>query len=144
MSDDASNPIPRHADGTFAKGGPGRPPGARNRASQRLILAILKDFELNKEQVFYRLRAANVASYVSLVRAILPNRPDVEAADRDGEFEDIHLSGPLATDDRDWREREREAAAQAVRDVMRRENLMFQPLIEERNARLGGARRDAK
>ena len=42
MSDDTSNPIPRRADGTFAKGAPGRPPGARNRASQRLILAILK------------------------------------------------------------------------------------------------------
>ena len=98
----------------------------------------------HKEQVFYRLRQANVASYVSLVRAILPKAPDVEAADRAGEFDELPLAGPQDGADRDWREREREAAAEALRDVMRRENLMFQPLVQESRARLEATRRDLK
>src|SRR5258706_9955704 len=101
MSDTPSTHRPDH-DTRFTKGnpgGPGRPPGARNRASQRLILEILRDFELNRELVFHRLRSQHLQSYVSLVKAIMPAREEIAAADLAGDFDDIPLQG----DDTEWR-----------------------------------------
>ena len=124
-------PVPRDANHRFAPGnpgGPGRPPGARNRASQRLILEILRDFELNRELVFYRLRQQHLTSYVALVKAILPGREEIGAADQAGHFDDI----PLPGDDTDWRAAECERSAAAMRATLVRERTILQLPIAQK------------
>ena len=125
MSDTPSTHRPDH-DTRFTKGnpgGPGRPPGARNRASQRLILEILRDFELNRELVFHRLRSQHLQSYVSLVKAIMPAREEIAAADLAGDFDDIPLQG----DDTEWRAAQCEKSAAALRATFERQRRLFQP-----------------
>ena len=114
-------PISRDADGRFLNGGPGRPPGARNRSSQRLILEILRDFELNRELVFHRLRAQNLNAYVSLVKSIMPSRGWIGAA------EAISTTSPLPGDDTQWRAAECEKSDAVLRATLTRQQRLFSP-----------------
>jgi hypothetical protein len=63
--------IPRDRNGRFLPGGPGRPPGALNRASTRVSLAILADFEANQADLLPRLRHWFAPQYVALVGRLL-------------------------------------------------------------------------
>ena len=113
----------RDANNRFAPGnpgGPGRPPGARNRASQRLIMEILRDFELNRELVLFRLRFAHPQSYAALLKRVMPSPAEIDAADRAGEFDDI----PLPGDDTEWRDKQGEKSVAAVRAALEREERM--------------------
>jgi hypothetical protein len=75
--------IPRDGRGRFLPGGPGRPPGALNKASTRVSQAILADFEANKAVLLPRLRQWFVPQYVSLVGRLLA-RPEAGAGGADG------------------------------------------------------------
>ena len=113
----------RDANNRFAPGnpgGPGRPPGARNRASQRLIMEILRDFELNGELVLMRLRMGHPQSYAALIKRIMPTPAEIGAADAAGEFDDI----PLPGDDTEWRDKQGEKSVAAVRAALEREERM--------------------
>jgi len=72
----------RLANGRFGPGNPGRPPGSRNRMTQRLVAEILADFERNREQVLAHLRADHAAAYARLVARFLP--PQTLAGLEDG------------------------------------------------------------
>ncbi|HEY3814689.1 MAG TPA: hypothetical protein VGL66_15825 [Caulobacteraceae bacterium] len=73
----------RHANGRFGAGNPGRPLGARNRVSQRVAIAILKDFEAHQGELIPRLRNFNMTLYLRLVSNLLPRSGDVGLADYD-------------------------------------------------------------
>ena len=120
--------LARDGDNRFAPGnagGPGRPPGARNRASQRLILEILRDFELNRELVFHRLRGRHLPTYVSLVKAILPSREEIGAFDQAGDFDDFPLPAPIEVEAA-WRAAECERSDAALRATLARERGLTQ------------------
>ncbi len=78
----AAPPAIRHANGRFGPGNPGRRLGSRNRVSQRLIWAILQDFEANQELIFERLHHwDHLQSYVALLLRLLPRQIDVNLPD---------------------------------------------------------------
>ena len=52
----AAEPPARYANGRFGPGNPSRPLGSRNRASQRAIMSILDDFEVNRVHVLDKMR----------------------------------------------------------------------------------------
>ena len=81
-----SPPIPRVAQGRFAKGGPGRPPGARNKLSRRIVATVLKDFEAHHLEVLRTLRRDFLTAYVTLVGRLLP---------RDHALDDLEDAEPL-------------------------------------------------
>lgn len=96
MSDAPENPVEReparYANGRFGPGNPGRRAGSRNRISQRLVTAILADFERNREAVFQRLREDHAAAYVRLVARFLPANDAAEEPDiADQPFTDLPL-----------------------------------------------------
>jgi len=62
----------RLANGRFGPGNPGRRPGSRNKLTQRLVTAILADFERNRETVLRRLRDDHAVAYARLVARFLP------------------------------------------------------------------------
>ena len=71
---------PRAPDGRFGQGNPGRPRGARNRAS-RLAAAIFQDFEDNQESVLKRMRLYHAVAYMNLVTTLIPREAESSAAD---------------------------------------------------------------
>jgi hypothetical protein len=71
----------RGADGRFGPGNPGRPLGARGRASRRVARAILSDFEANQEDLLPRLRRWFVPQYVQLVTRLLPRQSEDGASE---------------------------------------------------------------
>jgi hypothetical protein len=62
----------RHANGRFGPGNPGRPLGARGRASHKVVMSILDDFEAHKVTVLAQLRAHNRESYFTTLLRFLP------------------------------------------------------------------------
>ena len=88
MADGSGAVTPRDSGGRFAPGNPGRKPGSRNRASKRVALALLGDFETNQADVLVRMRRWFLPQYVQLIQRLLP-RPsaddglDLEALERD-------------------------------------------------------------
>jgi len=78
-----SQSLARHANGRFGPGNPGRRPGSRNRASQRVVLAILEDFEAHHEKVLGRLREFFTPHYIDVVTRLLPRQIEVTAPDLD-------------------------------------------------------------
>jgi len=54
--DNESRPIPRDASGRFLPGAPGRPLGARGKASRAVAQAILADFAAHQHEVLPKLR----------------------------------------------------------------------------------------
>ena len=69
----------RGPDGRFGPGNPGRPLGARGRASRRVARAILSDFEANHDDLLPRLRRWFVPQYVQLVTRLLPRQSEGDA-----------------------------------------------------------------
>jgi hypothetical protein len=74
----------RDAHGRFAAGNAGRRKGSRNRASNRLAMALLDDFSANEADNIERLRRWFFPQYVQLMARFLPreaggSRPDFEA-----------------------------------------------------------------
>ena len=61
-----THPDTRQPNGRFGAGNPGRPPGARARQSQRLIMAILQDFGEHQDEILRRLREHHLPAYVAL------------------------------------------------------------------------------
>ncbi len=74
---------PRNSDGRFGPGNPGRRPGARNKVTRRIVLAVLADFEANQEAVLLRLRKYNLDRYIALVGKLLPREVELCAPDPD-------------------------------------------------------------
>ncbi|HWE47828.1 MAG TPA: hypothetical protein VG407_17545 [Caulobacteraceae bacterium] len=72
---------PRHADGRFGAGNPGKPPGSRNKISRRLAVAILEDFEDHQEEIFERLRHSWLPVYTRLVSGLLPKSVEMTLPD---------------------------------------------------------------
>jgi hypothetical protein len=65
MTDAPTDPFTgRQANGRFGPGNPGRPFGARNRASPRKVLEILARFEAGKKRLTDRLYAELTAEGV--------------------------------------------------------------------------------
>jgi hypothetical protein len=83
MTDFHSSLPGRQANGQFAHGNPGRRAGSRNRASHRVVMAILEDFEQNKIDVLERLRYMHTTSYFSTLARLAP--PLMESGEPDAE-----------------------------------------------------------
>jgi hypothetical protein len=77
MADGSGAVTPRDAGGRFAAGNPGRKLGSRNRASKRVALALLGDFETNQADVLMRMRRWFLPQYMQLVQRLLP-RPGAD------------------------------------------------------------------
>ena len=75
MSDETL-PIPRDANGRFLPGAPGRPHGARGKASRAVAQAILADFAANQDEVLPRLRRWFLPQYVALIGRLMPRGGD--------------------------------------------------------------------
>ncbi|MFI4934781.1 MAG: hypothetical protein ACHP7N_09205 [Caulobacterales bacterium] len=71
---DSDQKVVRYADGRFGPGNPGRRAGSRNRASQRIAMAILSDFEEHQADMLRRLRVGYMPQYVRLLAHLLPHR----------------------------------------------------------------------
>jgi hypothetical protein len=77
---DTDHPSPaRHANGRFGPGNPGRPPGARGRASHKVVMSILEDFEANKARTLEFLRTCRAESYFATLLRLLPPLIEDEA-----------------------------------------------------------------
>ena len=63
--------IPRDTFGRFTVGGPGRPPGARNKVSRRVANLVLADFEAHQGDVLPRLRQWFLPQYASLIGRLM-------------------------------------------------------------------------
>jgi hypothetical protein len=80
MSNPSAAPLPaRYANGRFGPGNPGRRAGARNRISHRAAMAILQDFELNKDRVLQLLRQSYTPAYFAVLIRLLDRQLDSEA-----------------------------------------------------------------
>ena len=85
MTDNPSRPAGRLSNGRFLPGHSmgGRPPGARNRVSAKMLLAILKDFETHQEVLLDRLRSSYTPSYFNTLARMLPHMAQTETSDFD-------------------------------------------------------------
>ncbi len=92
MSNPSDSPAPaRHANGRFGPGNPGRRAGARGRASHRVVMAILQDFELNKTKVLETLRHTYPPAYFAVLNRMLDRELKVEAPSFD-DYSDAELA----------------------------------------------------
>jgi len=66
-------PPGRLANGQFTTGNPGRRAGSRNRASHRVVMAILNDFERNRHEVLERLRRSHTNTYFDTLARLAPS-----------------------------------------------------------------------
>ena len=76
-------PLRRDSNGRFARGGPGRPFGSRNRVSKRVARAILADFEAHQAELLPRLRHWFLPQYLSLVARLMPRLEETGAVELD-------------------------------------------------------------
>ena len=84
--DDAPAPSPfRDSHGRFGPGNPGRPPGSRNRMSRQIALSLLRHFTENEAEILERLTRAHLRDYMRLLGRMLPDDPEVETTDINGE-----------------------------------------------------------
>jgi hypothetical protein len=65
-------PPGRLANGQFTLGNPGRRAGSRNRASHRVVMAILNDFERNRIDVLEHLRRKFPVNYFDTLARLTP------------------------------------------------------------------------
>jgi hypothetical protein len=65
-------PSGRLANGQFTLGNPGRRAGSRNRASHRVVMAILGDFERNRQDVLENLRRHHPVAYFDTLARLAP------------------------------------------------------------------------
>jgi len=82
---------PRHANGRFGPGNPGRRAGARSRISHRAAMAILQDFEANRGEVLDRLRRSYTPAYFALLLRLLDRQLQAESPAFD-EYSDDELA----------------------------------------------------
>jgi len=82
MTDAPSDPSAgRQANGRFGPGNPGRPKGARNRVSYKVVVEILAEFEAGKKALFDRLYARMAAEGVRRLRRLRIRRSHRAAVD---------------------------------------------------------------
>jgi hypothetical protein len=83
MSDAPTTPaLPaRYENGRFGPGNPGRRPGARGRMGNRVIMAILEDFLVNKDLALKNARFENPIAYLNTLLKLLPSADAAEPAD---------------------------------------------------------------
>jgi hypothetical protein len=92
MSDPSATTAPaRHANGRFGPGNPGRRAGARGRASHRVVMAILQDFESHRTEVLERLRGQYPPAYFAILNRMLDRELKVEAPSFD-DYSDAELA----------------------------------------------------
>jgi hypothetical protein len=73
MTDSPSPASGRLANGRFAPGHPGgRRVGSRNRASHKMVMAVLADFEAHKADVLHRLRSSYSPAYFNTLARLTP------------------------------------------------------------------------
>lgn len=72
-------------------GGPGRPPGMRNRLSEAFIKVLCEDFEANGKATIEKLRVESPAQYSNVIAKLMPKLMELSGPDG-GE---IPLSGKL-------------------------------------------------
>lgn len=95
MPDSPSVPAPiRDANGRYLPGAPGRPPGARNRFSRALAMAVLEDFAKHRERTLRRLRDHHVQTYAAMVSRLLPRGADLDEFDEVMEHAVVLPNGP--------------------------------------------------
>lgn len=87
----------RAPNGRYTKGAPGRPPGATNRLSRRIVETILKDFEAHQANVLSHLRNDYVTAYIALVGRLLPKATVYEEAE---EAEPLEVDPETLANDR--------------------------------------------
>ncbi len=58
------------------KGGPGRPPGTRNKLSEDFVTALCEDFEANGVAAIKSAREESPAAYLRLVASLVPKELD--------------------------------------------------------------------
>jgi hypothetical protein len=79
---DPAPPSGRLANGRFAPGhAGGRPFGARSRASHKMVLTILKDFEANQAELLGRLRSSYTPSYFNTLARMLPQMAQTDVSE---------------------------------------------------------------
>jgi len=85
MAPPSSTTNGRAANGQFGPGNPGRPPGARNRASHRVVAAILEHFEADPKRILGTILFSHPNAYVSLLARLLPTPAEFAEAEDPGE-----------------------------------------------------------
>jgi hypothetical protein len=88
-------PAARDRNGRFAAGNPGRPFGSRNRMSNRLARAILRDCEGELDVLLPRMRRFFLPQYIGLVARLLPKVNEMGGVDLDGSDE-VELASVLS------------------------------------------------
>ncbi len=92
MSIPSDTPAPaRHANGRFGPGNPGRKAGARGRASHRVVMAIMQDFESHRAEVLERLRGQYTPAYFAILNRMLDRELKVEAPSFD-DYSDAEIA----------------------------------------------------
>jgi hypothetical protein len=98
MSDSSTSSSGRGPDGRFLPGhGGGRPFGARNRVSRKLLLELLHDFEMHKAELLDRLRHTYTPSYFNSIARMMPAmaQTEVSAFEDYSDAQAAHLFGRL-------------------------------------------------
>ncbi|HEY1560148.1 MAG TPA: hypothetical protein VGF71_04575 [Caulobacteraceae bacterium] len=89
---DPAPPSDRDLKGRFLPGhAGGRPFGARSRASHKMVLTILKDFEANQAELLGRLRSSYTPSYFNTLARMLPQMAQTEVSEA-GDYSDAEAA----------------------------------------------------
>jgi ribosomal protein L15 len=97
---------PRHARGrdrrahrwgkTKGKGNPaGRKPGSRNRLSEAVICALLRDFSKHGEKAIAKVRRTHPAAYLKICVLLVPRENKVEHSRKVSELSDQQLNAMI-------------------------------------------------
>jgi hypothetical protein len=54
------------------KGGPGRPPGSRNKLAEKFLTVLFNDFNEHGEGAIQRVRVSDPSTYVRTVASVIP------------------------------------------------------------------------
>ena len=68
----------RQCGGRFGPGNPGRRIGARAKASHKVVMAILEDFQFHRHEVLKNIRASDAQAYLATVMRLLPAMDELE------------------------------------------------------------------
>src|SRR5215510_11080421 len=82
----------------FRRGGnpAGRVRGSRNRLSEAVICALLRDFDKHGEKAIARVREENPGMYLKVIAMVLPRQHKVEHTDPLSRLSDEQLEAMLA------------------------------------------------
>ena len=73
-------------------GGPGRPPGVRNKLTETVTAVLSEDFELHGREAIERVREKYPQVYLSAVVSLLPKQQQVEKLSQLGHLSDEELA----------------------------------------------------